>query len=45
MGSVKDSSDTRIEAARERAHPDISYFEKRLDILRGCVAWNGNANF
>jgi hypothetical protein len=37
-------SDARIEAARERAHPDVSHFEQRLDILRGCVARNGNAN-
>jgi hypothetical protein len=43
-GFIKHLSDARIEAARERAHPNVSHFEQRLDILRGCVAWNRNAN-
>jgi hypothetical protein len=37
-------SDACIEAARERVHSDVRRFEQRLDILRGCVARNGNAN-
>jgi hypothetical protein len=41
---VQQFSDARIEAARERVHPRVTDFEQRLDILRGSVARNGNAN-
>jgi hypothetical protein len=37
-------SDARIKVPRERVHPRVTHFEQRLDILRGRVAWNGDAN-
>jgi hypothetical protein len=43
--AVQQIGDARIKAARERVHPSVTHFKHRLDVLRGCVARNGNANF
>jgi len=42
--AVQQFSDARIEAARDRVHSRVTHFEQRLDILRGSVARDGNAN-
>jgi hypothetical protein len=42
--AVQQLSDARVKVARERVHSSVTHFEQRIDILRGSVARDGNAN-